>query len=212
MKIFKIVRQDLEYQIASMNPPSILLNKNLYEPIQIDFLSCFKLHSKAKITDVLKEGTFGLLGFIASLKFCNILREFKLHNIQFIPLRVAGLSDYFFVFINSDFTHYIDYTKTKFKVVEDFLGEITDLKVNVASTRNGVIEAYRDNCVGKVMVELIPENKFFFMDNLDNSLFNIYRIGHFDKSFYVSEAVKDAMESSQINGIYFSEAKLMEVL
>lgn len=211
MKIFKLViSSDNGFQTVLDLPPEELLKKDLYSEYKLEYITCIRLNldKKAKITDVLNEGTLNIDGFPIKNKFCDILKKFNLLDIQFVDIIDKNLSDYKFMFFNSDLTYKLDFKKSNFILVEDMLGDIDKLDVIVPNNREGIVKTYKEYCVRSIFNRLVPENGYCFLPNFNIEELDVFRIGHFDKSFYISERVKNALESNNITGVEFVESTL----
>ncbi|RZJ68705.1 MAG: hypothetical protein EOO50_00560 [Flavobacterium sp.] len=198
------------FQVVVDQPPRELLQKELYAPYTFDTIDSLllDLDKKKKKTDVLLVGTLGLLGFPAHDRVCEILKDFHLRDVQFVKITGGGLDDYQFVFFNSDLTSKLDYHKTHLAFIKDFLGDIEELDIEVPKNRNGAIKIYRKHAFDSTFNKMIPKNGYHFLLGFDINEYDGFRIGHFDKSFYVSENVKNALEAAQITNIVFSESTL----
>lgn len=100
---------------------------------------------------------------------------------------------------------FIDYEKSNFILIEDVLGDITELDTPVPSNREGVIQADIEYCVEDIFTRLIAKNGYHFKEGFNIWDYDVFRIGHFDDSFYVSERVKDILTEHKITGVRFYE-------
>ncbi|UUC46483.1 hypothetical protein [Flavobacterium cerinum] len=211
MKIFKLlVSPDNGFQAITDSPPQDLLERDLYTEYKFNSIDSIRLDldKGAKITDVLNVGTINLDGFPIRNKFCDILNDFNLFKIQFVDIIDRDLNDYKFMFFNSDLTYNIDYQKSDFILVEDILGDITELDEKIAPNRDAVLKAYDEFCSEDIFNRLVPQNGYQFLSDFNIEEYDVFRIGHFDLSFYVSEKVKNALESNNITGVEFIEQPL----
>lgn len=211
MKIYRLtVSSDNGFQTNTDLPPKELLEKDLYAPYPFrEIGSLFlELDRGRKKTDLLLAGTISLEGIPMHRRIVEIVREFRLLDIQFVPITGKGLEDYFFAFFNSDLTPRLDFVKSDFHFIQDMLGDIEELAIKVPTNRNGAIKAYSKHIHESIFNKMIPRNGFHFNAGTDIFSYDAFRIGHFDKSFYVSERLKNALESHKITGAEFSEAPL----
>lgn len=203
-----IVNSDNGFQvILNDKVPQELLPKNLYKPYSKQTMDCLllDLDKGKKITDILKVGTLNLDGFPVITKVFNILKKHNQLEIQFVDIINDDLNDFKFMFFNSDLTNQLDYNKCDFFLVEDILGDITELDIKIKPNRDAVIEAYRNFCVENIFIKLLPRNGYHFLNKFNIKEFDMFRIGYFDKSFYVSEKLKNELENNKITGVEFEE-------
>lgn len=198
-------------QAVVNNPPKELLEKKLYSEYKFDFLDCIllDLDKGAKLTDVLYTGTINLKGFPIKNQFVDLIKRFNLYKIQFVDILNKNLEGYKFMFFNSDLTHYIDYTQSDFILIEDMLGEITEINTRIIGNRNEVLKAYEEYCEEDIFKRLVPRNGYVFTTDFSISEYDVFRIGHFDLSFYISERVKLDLEKHNITGVEFIEAPII---
>jgi hypothetical protein len=208
MKIYRlIVGADNGFQANVDIPPISLAKRDKYSPYPFDSIDWIRLtlEKKAKITDVLLESASGNHGIIIKEYFCDLISNYNLKDIQFVKIIDDELIGYNFMFFNSDLTHYIDYEKSNFILVEDMLGDITELDTIVPANREGVIQAYKENCIESIFLKLVAKNGYHFKEGFNIWDYDVFRIGHFDDSFYVSERVKDILTEHKITGVRFYE-------
>ena len=208
MKIYKlIVDTDNGFQAVLDIAPKELLPKDIYKDYSKDFIDCLilDLDKGKKITDVLNVGTLGLDGFPIKIKYYELLKKYNLLKIQFVDIIDKDLKDYKFMFFNSNITDKLDYQKCDFYLVEDMLGDITELDTKINPTRKGVIEADLEFCVEDIFAKLIPRNGYHFLPGFNINEYDVFRIGHFDLYYYVSERVKTELENNNITGVKFVE-------
>ncbi|MBX7225373.1 MAG: hypothetical protein K1X55_05040 [Chitinophagales bacterium] len=145
MKIYNLIpRLDNDCHAMVDIPPINLTKRNKYSNYPYDTIDWLRLYKKKNkpLPDVLYEGTLSLDGIILKENFCDFLKEYNLKEIQFVKIIDKQIVGYNFMFFNSDLTHYIDYEKSNFILVEDMLGDITELDTIVPANREGVIQAY----------------------------------------------------------------------
>lgn len=214
MKIYRLcVGSDNGFQALVDLPPQELLGKKLYTEYPFNSINSIRLDLDrgAKITDVLNVGTINLQGFPIRNKFYDILKDFNLSKIQFVDIIDRDLKDYKFMFFNSDLTYGVDYQKSDFILIEDILGDITMLDEKIDPSRDAVVSVNREFCVESIFNMLVPRNGYHFLPDFNIWEHDAFRIGHFDKSFYVSEKVKNALEGNNITGVEFIEESLFNV-
>jgi hypothetical protein len=56
-----------------------------------------------------------------------------------------------------------------------------------------------------------PKNSYYFIDGFNIFEYDVFRIGYFDKTFYVSERLKNELEENNITGVEFFEEPLFNV-
>lgn len=123
------------------------------------------------------------------------MNGFNLFKIQFVDIIDWDINDYKFMFFNSD------YQKSDFILIEDVLGEITERDEKIAPKRDAVLRAYDEFCSEDIFIRLVPQNGYHFLSNFNIEEYDVFRIGHFDLSFYLSEKVKNTLESNNITGV-----------
>lgn len=123
------VSSDNGFQAITDATPKALLYKDLYTPYPFKTIDSIRLDldKGCKITDVLSVGTISLEGFPIRNKFCKLIQDLNLEDIQLVEIIDTKLNDYSFMFFNSDLTPKLDYQKSNFTLEEDILGDISDL-------------------------------------------------------------------------------------
>lgn len=187
--------------------------KNLYKEFNKDLIEdlVLDLDNGAKMADILETGDLGLKGLIVSSKSYDLLSKFNLHSIQFVNIKGNGLDDYKFMFFNGDLTSKIDYNKSNFKLYElDIIDmEFEELDLKIPQNREGIIKADVDIVSVDIDKKIFPSNGYQFNEDFRIEDFDIFRIGHYDLNFYVSEKVKDIFEKNDITGCQFIEQKML---
>ncbi|MCD1116201.1 hypothetical protein [Chryseobacterium turcicum] len=214
MKIYRFyVSSENGFQAVTDLPPRELLERNLYTEYPFNNIDSIRLDMDegTEMADVLKVGTTMLHGFPIRNKFYDILKNFNLFKIQFVDIIDRDLKDYKFMFFNSDLTYDFDYQKSDFILIEDILGNITELDEKIDPSRDTVVRAYDDFCIEDIFNRVVPRNGYHFLPDFNIWEHDVFRIGHFDMSFYVSEKVKNALESNNITGVEFIEESLFNV-
>ncbi len=206
MKYYKIITDtEIGFQVLELDKCDDLINKKLYQPYPNEKIECLGLDKRVKITDVLSVGTSSLKGLIIKNGFCDILRNFDGHKIQFVKISGNNLDSHEFMFFNGDLTNNIDYGKSEFRVVKKGLLRTKILDIAVPPNRDDVVRIDVEECSDSIFNEIEPANGYHFLPDFDLSKYDIFRIGHFDLNFYVSEKVKDALEKNNITGCEFIE-------
>lgn len=187
----------------------LLMNKSLYEPINIDEITSLTIDEKAIVTDVISTGTLSLKGFIVNEKFKEIITKYSLADTQFIKAAFFNKPDikgYYFMFFNSDFTNNINYSLTKFGIKENsfFSNKVTMSELESSKNNLKSIIALDKEYAGSIKKSVVPVDKYVFKEAIS---YDVFRIGHFDLFFYFSERVKREIESSELTGFYFVETE-----
>jgi hypothetical protein len=187
----------------------LLMNKNLYESIKIDEIKSLTIDEKAIITDVISTGTLSLTGFIVNERFKKVIAKYTLSDIQFIEATFFNKPDikgYYFMFFNSDLTNNIDYSLTKFGVKENsfFSNKVTTSELESSQNNLKSIIELDKEYAGSIKKAVVPVDKYVFKESISS---DVFRIGHFDLSFYFSERVKREIESNEFTGFYFVETE-----
>jgi len=211
MKIYRLsVDSDNGMQAITDSIPNELLNKGLYSKYKSDFIDSIHLDldKGKKKTDVLNMGDLSLEGFPVTIRFFELLKNCQLENIQFVKITSKDLDDYYFMFFNSDLTTKLDYEKCDFIFIKDFLGDIEELDIKIPKNRDGVIKTYKKHAHDSTFNKMIPKNGYHFISTFDIKNLDVFRIGHFDKSFYISEKAKHLLEDAKISGVNFVESDL----
>lgn len=211
MKFYKLtVDSDNGFQATTDLPPKELLNKDLYTSYKFDRIDSIRLDLDRgkKKTDVLLMGTLSLDGFPIRKHLCEIIKSYHLEGIQFVDIVDKDLHDYVFMFFNSDLTPKLDFQKSDFIFIKDFLGDIEELDIKVPKNRDGAIKTYKKYIHESTFNKMIPRNGYHFISGFDIDHLDLFRIGHFDKSFYVSERLKHALEEAKITGVNFTESEV----
>lgn len=209
MKIYKlIVSSKNGFQANIGDIPQEYWDKSLYEPYPFEEIDSIylDLEKRCKKTDVLNVGDLNIEGFPISNKFVDILKKFNLLDIQFVKITNKTLSDYSVMFFNSDITDKIDYQKCNFILIDDFFEEIEILDENLPQNQNELKVISKKNAGSDRKIR--PKNGYYFIDGFNIFEYDVFRIGYFDKTFYVSERVKNALEEQKITGVHFIEEPL----
>lgn len=209
MKIFRLsVDSDNGFQAIGDAIPAELLYKDLYAPYKHDTIASIQLDldKGKKKTDVLNMGDLSLEGFPVTTRFRELVRDLNLKDIQFAKITGKDLDDYYFMFFNSDLTNKLDYQKCGLVFVKDVLGDIEELDINVPKNRSGALKTYQQHAHDSSFNKMIPKNGYHFVPDFDISHWDAFRIGHFDKAFYVSEKMKRMLEDAKISGVSFTES------
>ncbi|MEL6589425.1 MAG: hypothetical protein AAFQ68_05065 [Bacteroidota bacterium] len=195
MKVYKLITDpDLETQTDVDAAPDYLLKKGLYSRYPEEYLDCIGLLPKVEKTDILSTGTLSLKGLIVNTSIYHQIKDFALHEIQFVDIRTEPLKEYKFMFFNGDLTHQLDYQRSEFRLLRSSPIRTKILDREIPPNRNDLIEIYRNECVQSIFKQLVPLHGYRFLQNFQIDKFDVFRIGHFDKSFYISERVKNRLE------------------
>jgi len=212
VKFYRLVG-DLDQVIQTQVdlPPDSLLKKNLYESYPNKDISSIILDSNEPITDVLSNGTLTLQGQIISHKIFELAQEFNLYRIQFVPLIHPTLTGYHFMFFNSDMTDMLDYEASDFCLMKETPLKKSILDIPVPPNRDGVLSMYREHCSQSIFKYMIPRNGYIFKQGALIEEYDAFRIGHFDKSFYISERFKNRLAANGITGWHYVEEPKLRV-
>ncbi|MEW4923132.1 hypothetical protein [Algibacter sp. 2305UL17-15] len=186
--------------------------KKIYEKFDDNIIKDLVLDKHAIKTDFLESGDLSLKGLIISSKCHNLLKDFNLHDIQFVDIQNNGLNDYMFMFFNGDLTSKIDYKSSNFKLYElDIIEmEFEEVDFKVPQDRKSIIKLDIDVVSRDIEKRIFPSNGYNFNDDFQLSNYDIFRIGHFDLNYYVSEKVKNILEENKVSGCEFIEQKMLE--
>ena len=209
MKFFRLtVDSDNGFQTIADAPE--LFNKDLYTPYKRDFTDGIHLDldKGKKKTDVLNMGDLTLHGFPIQNQFADLIRNCNLENVQFVKITSKDLEDYQFLFFNGDLTPKLDYAKSNLIFIQDVLGDIEELDINVPKNRSGAIKTHLKFIHESTFNQMVPKNGYHFVAGFDINTWDVFRIGHFDKSFYISEKLKHILEGAKMTGVNFRESDL----
>ena len=143
-----------------------------------------------------------------SKKVHDASKGYNLFKVQFVDISNQDLPAYKFMFFNSDLTEMIDYEKSNFKLMKKTPLKEKVLDFNIAPTRDSILEVYKNECVSSIFKELIPLNGYVFKPNFQLEELDAFRIGHFDKRFYISERLKENYVKMGITGCEYIEQEL----
>lgn len=185
-----------------------LMNKDLYSKIDLKKIKSIELDEKAKLTDVVSHGTLTLEGLIVSSRFKQIVEKYKLLDINFVDISFntqEEIKGYYFMFFNSNLTHDIDYDKTKFGIEKVSLFSDNSSITPVDSEENNIegLTKLTKEYAGSARYKVVSIDKYVFKEPIVS---DVFRIGHFDKSFYFSENVYNELFDSRLTGFYFKES------
>jgi len=188
-----------------------LLEKNIYNKFNKEEVKDLLLVDNVKKTDVLVTGDLALKGMIISSKCYDLLKAFRLHDIQFIDIKATGLNGYKFMFFNGDLTANVDYISSNFKLYKYSIikKKFEEIVFAVEPNRESIIKIDIDIVSRSATKKIFPSNGYKFKKDFKMEDFDIFRIGHYDLNFYVSEKVKNALEENKITGCEFIEQKML---
>lgn len=213
MKFYKILTdsENLGQVINTGEVGSELDSKNLYRKFQFDKIKSLYLDTNFEKTDILKSGDESK-GLIVSHHFYDLIKYFNLYDIQFTQISNNGFENYKFMFFNSDLTEKVDYEKSKFKLYNFNIisSEFEELDLSIPNNRNAVIKTDIDIVSNSAMKKISPSKGYKFIDGFNIVDLDVFRIGHYDLNFYISERVKVVLEKKSITGCKFIEQKLLE--
>lgn len=191
----------------------LLMNKKLYDPIRLNKITSFVLDENAILTDVISVGTLSIDGFLVSEKFKEIVSKYILADIQFVDasfINNPNVKGYFFMFFNSNLTNEIDYNETRFGIKEMSLFA-NKIKINELEKSENNLDALiglTKKYAGSAKYSIVPVENYNFKSSLK---FDVFRLGHFDKSFYFSENVKNEIEKHELSGFNFIESNKLGI-
>lgn len=170
-----------------------------YEPT----FPIFGLEKKAKVTDFIFGVNTGTNWLLINQRFLDVLKKFNIDEYQVFNVKVKTkteeLLDYFMLFINyGRDKNYVNWEKTKFRHTTQFWQK--DIKALTFQD----FEAFK-----KLNLELylLKEDIALESLHLKNSEIStdIFRLCGVERGFFVSERVKNELESKKITGIQFIE-------
>lgn len=170
------------------------LNFNGLPDFQPD-LDYFILDKKAKLTDVLSSMISGF-GFLISEKMKNILEQFRLPEHGFYPASIAvdntKLNNYFWFLPIYKLSDHVDYAKTTL-YSKDTFNNVEKLDVN--SAEDVVRLRPKIGYTKKIVSE-----KIYFKNGFKLNL-DLFMIGVFNFSIYLTEDLKSVLINEKITGI-----------
>ncbi len=186
-------------------------SKNLYESYNENIpINNLFFNDKIIKTDILDCGELSLKGFVVSDTFVGIVKNLKLHEVQFVDIK--SLEGYSFMFFNGDLTFDIDYESSYFKLYElDIIDmEFLPLNIDIKQTRECIIDINRDVVLLDIEKKIFPSNGYVFKKGKSISEFDCFRIGYFDLTYNVSENFKNIVESNGLSGFKFVENSIFD--
>lgn len=174
-------------------------------PDYIPELDGIMLSGSAKLTDFVSQG-FSSNFHIVSEKAKTILEKHRLCSHQFYPLglykRKIKQSYYLFKPI-SDYLDFIDYKKTAFVEYNISTGE--KVETNEVTSKEKILEINNKLENQKDISWCIWGDKIVMSKYFDNKL-DYFKIGRIDSNIYVSERLKNEIESNDLTGWEFTPA------
>ncbi len=165
-------------------------------------LNSLVMHGWAKPTDLVSS--FLSDGFIVSAKLKLLFQQFHLPPIHYYPAKVIykknDLIGYYFMHIISDYTDFVDYSKSSFIASGNF--NSNPAPIILTSKKEYIEESEKlkeDFFVDKLPYRSIKSEKICFNAGFDQSLEG-FKIGPFNINFYISENLKDALIKDSITG------------
>jgi len=160
-------------------------------------LKAFKLHRKAKQTDVISS-TFLYFGLLVSKRAKEIFENFLLPENKFFPAWIEfknsisnGFSFFHYV---GNYSSAIDYAKTEF-YVSDYFGYKERIVVN---NENELDDYLENNRIG--YDKHLSTTKYIFEKNEKPTL-DFFKMSYTDSNIYISHRLKTALEEANITGI-----------
>jgi hypothetical protein len=165
-------------------------------------LDSLLLHGKAKPTDFLSSGLS--IGFIINKKLKTLFEQFTLPPHRFFSAKIIykkeELNDYYLMHIVSDYTDFIDYSKSTFITCGFFNSnpvpliltskqDFTRQSVELQNNFNTNTKDYRS----------IEATEIHLNQKFNKSL-DFFKIGQVDINFYISQNLKDALLENNITG------------
>ncbi len=200
--------------IKGYNPRAPQALFSLYEyrnrfPEYIPDLDGIMLSGFAKLTDIVSHG---FAHFIISEKAKFVLEQFKLCPHRFYPLGLYKRKikhNYFLLFTISDYSDFVNYARSTFIECSLSNGEKAGY-VSVTSKedllkKRELIKEQRDNVAWTIWGDRIVLSSDF-----DREL-DFFRISRIDSATYISERLKNAMESNGLTGWDFFPALNLSV-
>lgn len=187
---------------------NILINKDLYSDIQLKKIESIELDEKFILTDVISHGTLSLEGLIVSAKFRSIVEKYNLLDIRFVDIEFnnkKNIEGYSFMFFNSNLTEKINYNSTKFGIekVSFFSDNSSTTPIELEKNNLEGLKELAKEYAGSARYKLVCFDKYIFNEQVTG---DVFRIGHFDDSFYFSEKVYKELAESKLTGFYFKES------
>lgn len=172
-----------------------------YEP-NLDY---FIVHGKAKLSDLLSVAVIHG-GFLVSERFKNVLEQFNLAPHKFYPAKVQfrkQFHQYYWMHIISDLTDQVDYPKSTFFVYHNYSKNIGYTEVKSKEELIQKEKSLRENNPGKTLA--IWSEKISLTSSFNRAA-DLFKIGNFDSSYYISEKLKNKIISEKITGCYITPA------
>jgi hypothetical protein len=175
-----------------------LLRSNEYPPANIKLV--FELENRAKLTDILSQAAISADGLLINEKVKTVFENFNLMNHIFFPVSIKtkdGVLNYYWLHLNESFISAIDYKNstfcwTEYELEQDSVDIISFEDYIVKKKKNGIYWG-----VNGETIKLLP-NKF--KDEID-----LFNLGPFDFTIYISDRLKEALEKANISGIEIEE-------
>lgn len=201
----------LAYLIAGEDK-ELLVNKKLYESYSgPNPIKSIVLNPAIHLIDVIHCGTLSVKGFLVSSAFYEIVKDFSLADIQFCDVQFANaptLDGYKFMFFNSDFTTYIDYKASHFRIKEKMpLSNSPAKYIEIEGWEN--IEQVKEagkQAVLSIFKSVVPIGKYVFSKDITS--IDVFRIGYFNRNFYFSERVVKALNEAKLTGFNLVKSEL----
>lgn len=167
----------------------------------------FSLDKKAKITDFIYDINTGVSWLLINKRFLDIIKNFKVEEYQFYKVKVrtktGEVLDYFMIFLNhTRDKSYISWENTRFRQTTRFMQE--DIKV---------LNFQNFEEFDKLKRNLYETNEEIALEylHLKNSEISsdLFRLRWVDSGFFISENLKNELESQKITGIRFVEVSVL---
>lgn len=175
-------------------------------PIIEPNLDYFVLNNKAKLSDFLSTSLIGSNGFLISDKVKNLFSRFNLMRHRYYPAYVCfrkNVYNYYWVHFIPDLIEKVDFENSSFVILQNYSHKVGN--INVSSLEDLIQKKERLKLNNPKKTITIWADKIHLLPNFTKHL-DLFKIGVFDTSFYISESLKNSLISNKITGCQISPA------
>jgi hypothetical protein len=208
MKFYTLAREEsIEPQTHANNIPENFKTRNLYTLYNEQEIDWLEFDSNIISKDVLSNFSVNLHGIIISKKFHDCILELNITGVQFIEVKSNTVNGYKLMLFNNELTSKIDYENSRFTITEiNLIADNKTTEAPTATNAKNTLKLYNEEVAVHGLKSLRPSDGYQFNKGFNIGDEDIFRIGHFDKSFYFSKKAKDLIERNGLTGFEFIES------
>lgn len=206
----QIEKMGKEYNYNSQNSVYKLARYHSSFPDFVPDLSYFLLNSNSIPTDFISNA-ISAKGIIVSEKVVELFNKINHCPLKFYPAEIMHksviLNSYFWMHINSDYTDKINYSKSKFIILENYKYEHGYIKIDsfedYIKKKDKLISDNPDITLTIWGKELVLFKEFADLD--------FFEIGKFDSNLYISDLFLELILKNNLTGLTIKENNIIRI-